>query len=35
MEEINQLLKDTEISEMVDEIDWIAWFLRVWDGSRD
>ena len=33
MSEVDEL--DLEISEMIEEIEWIAWFLRVWDGSRD
>ena len=30
---IEELLEDPEISEMVEEIVFSAWLLRVWDGN--
>jgi len=32
--EVDELLADPEISEMVEEISWLAWLLKVW-GNED
>ena len=29
----DELIKDPEIAEMVEEIEWIAWFLRVLNAA--
>ena len=29
----DELMADTEIDEMVEEIDWIAWLMRVSDAD--
>jgi len=29
--EIEALMVDMEIAEMVEEIEWITWFLRAWE----
>ena len=31
---VDELLQDPEIAEMVEEIAWLAWLLRVW-GDKD
>ena len=28
--EVDEILADPEISEMVEEIAWLTWLLRVW-----
>jgi len=33
MNEVDELMLDPEISEIVEEIDFICWFLGVWDGD--
>ena len=30
---IDELLKEKEIVEMVEEIEWCCWFMGVWDGN--
>jgi hypothetical protein len=32
---VDELLKDPEISEMVEEIEWLAWLMRVLPGGKD
>jgi len=29
---VEELLADPEILEMVEEIEWIAWLMRLWEG---
>ena len=31
--EVDEILADPEISEMVEEIAWLTWLLRVWGES--
>jgi len=31
---VDELLEDPEIGEIVEEIEWLAWLLRVW-GCKD
>lgn len=30
---VEELLEDAEIGEMVEEIEWLAWLMRVWEVS--
>ncbi len=33
---VDELMADPEIAEIVEEIEWMAWLLRVWEvGDAD
>lgn len=32
---LSELMADPEIAEMVDEIEWMAWLMRVWEIKQN